>query len=108
MTVFKSLKVTVLRLFVGSLLLIVPAAFAQSETNIDDASVYEPEEFGHRGPASSEAGGRVAAGQLNQARYRLYPGGQDEEDLKVQDALPIPTRYPDGSAPPTSSSPRED
>lgn len=60
-----------------------------------DAAFYEETDVGEREPAAS---GAVAGQQPNQARYRLYPGGQDEEDLRVQDALPIPTRLPDGSS----------
>lgn len=77
-------------------------ALGQGDENGD---LYEGEaEAANREPAASETGGRLGTGQLNKARYRLYPGGQDEEDLKVQESLPIPTRYPDGNpAAPTST-----
>ncbi|MCM2280862.1 MAG: hypothetical protein NDI61_03335 [Bdellovibrionaceae bacterium] len=62
----------------------------------DDIHTGVPETTDRR-PASSTRVGQVASEQLNRARYRLYPGGQDEEDLKVQESLPLPTRNPDGS-----------
>lgn len=38
------------------------------------------------------------------AKGRMYPGGADEKDLKVQDPLPVPTR----KVAPVAEEPRED
>jgi len=40
----------------------------------------------------------VSAAEIaNRVQYRLYPGGKDEEEIKVQPVLPAPTRYPEGA-----------
>ena len=50
--------------------------------------------------AENERDEQVAA----RAKGRLYPGGPDEKDLKVQDPLPVPTR----KMAPTAEEPRDE
>ncbi len=58
--------------------------------NADDEGEYAGEETdAERVPATAKD--RTSA-PLNKARYRLYPGGQDEEDIEVQAVLPTPLR----------------
>lgn len=45
-------------------------------------------------------GSRSRAAQNDKARYRRYPGGQDEQELKVQAVLPMPARSVDGQTTP--------
>jgi hypothetical protein len=39
-----------------------------------------------------------APANVDRARRKMYLGGRDEQDLKVQPTLPQPSRYPDGAA----------
>lgn len=70
-------------------------SWAEDDSYPED--VHAMQEPGQRSPAADESAGRLAPEQMNKARYRLYPGGQDEQELKVQESLPLPTRLPDGS-----------
>jgi hypothetical protein len=55
---------------------------------------------------SDELGVSIADGQETQdqkSKRRAYPGGRDEEELKVQASLPQPSRDPDVRAAATSA-----
>lgn len=52
-----------------------------------------------RDPAATAADKKDPTPVAQKARYRLYSGGQDEQDLQVQANLPQPQRYADGQAP---------
>ncbi len=77
-----------------ALLVTLPfAALAQDE---DDVAEVVAEEALDREPAADK---KDAKSTVEKARYRLYSGGQDEQDLQVQANLPQPQRYNDGQAP---------
>jgi hypothetical protein len=60
-----------------------------------DSSLPEEEISSSPSPAPMVIG---SAAGLNAAQLRLYPGGRDEQDLKVQSALASPSRSFDGQA----------
>ena len=84
------------KLILSFLLVMAPfAAFSQypdeapDDTQVEESSV-------EREPSADK---KDSANAAQKARYRLYAGGQDEQDLQVQASLPVPQRYNDGQAP---------
>lgn len=53
--------------------------------------------------AQEDLGVSIADGSDQKVKRRAYPGGRDEEDLKVQASLPQPSRDPDVRAVPSSA-----
>jgi hypothetical protein len=88
-------------LILAVLLLFAPFAFAQDEdATVEDDSTTATASV-DREPAATNTTTTSTTNKndntpLNQkARYRLYPGGQDEQDLQVQSTLPQPQRTHD-------------
>ncbi len=78
-------------IFVG--IVFVPlVSFAQEELP-EDVVVQEAD----RDPAALDKKDMTPVAQ--KAKFRLYSGGQDEQDLQVQANLPQPQRYSDGQVP---------
>jgi hypothetical protein len=67
-------------------------SFAQEELP-DDVVLQDAD----RDPAAADKKDTTPVAQ--KAKFRLYSGGQDEQDLQVQANLPQPQRYSDGQAP---------
>lgn len=59
------------------------------------------------GAIAREREGATAAA-LDRASRRLYAGGRDEQELKVQPTLPTPSRSSDGGGAPGGSAPRSE
>ncbi len=93
-------------MIVWGLILVLNLPVSSTALAEDDSEYSDDEESDvAREPA---AAGKDAA-PSSKARYRLYPGGQDEEDIKVQAVLPSPVRSFDqpaaaGAIAPTTNS----
>ena len=48
-------------------------------------------------PVETAAREPAAVHTVEQAKLRQYPGGRDEQDIKIQASLPLPTKNIDGS-----------
>lgn len=59
-----------------------------SQIALAEISDSKPDE---REPAAARPRETVSAPNLAAKNGRNYPGGRDEEDLKVQESLPVPT-----------------
>ena len=81
------------KLVLGFFALLLPL-LAIAQDTLPDETVSEMD----RDPAAV-ADKKDSTPVAQKARYRLYSGGQDEQDLQVQTNLPQPQRYSDGQAP---------
>ena len=87
-------------LILAMLILFAPFAFAQDEdATVEDDSTQVVDTV-DREPAATKTAAtnqnkEDSAQTAQKARFRLYPGGQDEQDLQVQSTLPQPQRTHD-------------
>jgi len=56
------------------------------------------------GDSDEDLIGSAERSPASQAARRQYLGGRDEQDLQVQDSLPLPSRSPDGTGGSTEDS----
>ena len=93
----KQFEIAVLAFMAAMVFAVLEGSVARGQETSTGAS----EEFFSGGDRVTRAPAAAAAGRNALSRKR-YAGGADEDDLQVQETLPIPSRTYDGTVAPSS------
>lgn len=77
-------------------IIVLIAAFNISAIAQESEEIIQDSTDGDRSPAAAAA---TRTFTPDKAQKRLYPGGKDEQDIKIQANLPTPSKSMDGVVP---------